>query len=247
MKNIFSLLAGLSCAGLLLQAAPAQAIVGGAEDRGPLAGASVMLVTPSGMCSAVVVARDAVLTAAHCVADATAYRVHFRDEAGKPVLLTPAAKAVHAGYNAKAVENRRPSVDLALVRISEPLPARFQQATLSGAMPAKGSGIVVGGYGVADGADPKTTGTFRTSPLTSIEPYGQSRILLWGEGQSAGACQGDSGGPMASGTSVVAITSWSSAANGRGCGGVTQGVLVGPQRDWIDKTLKSWGRAAQWE
>jgi hypothetical protein len=51
---------------------------------------------------------------------------------------------------------------------------------------------------------------------------------------------------MASGTSVAAITSWSSPAKRRSCGGVTQGILVGPQREWIDRILKSWNRAALW-
>ena len=59
-----------------------------------------------------------------------------------------------------------------------------------------------------------------------------------------GACQGDSGGPMAAGDAVVAITSWSTAAGGQGCGGITQGILVGPQRAWIDQTLAGWKRAA---
>jgi hypothetical protein len=27
---------------------------------------------------------------------------------------------------------------------------------------------------------------------------------------------------------------------------VTQGILVGPQRTWIDRILKGWNRAASW-
>jgi hypothetical protein len=80
-----------------------------------------------------------------------------------------------------------------------------------------------------------------------VEPYGPSRILLWSRGTGAvGACQGDSGGPMASGEAVVAITSWSTAAQGQGCGGLTQGILVAPQRAWIDQTLAGWKRSAAW-
>jgi hypothetical protein len=51
---------------------------------------------------------------------------------------------------------------------------------------------------------------------------------------------------MASGEAVVAITSWSTAAQGQHCGGVTQGILVAPQRAWIDQTLASWKRSAAW-
>jgi hypothetical protein len=232
----------------LLPATAAKAIVGGAEDQGPLSRRSVMVLSSNGgVCSAVVVAPDVVLTAAHCVTGADQHRVHFRDEAGEPVLIVPAAKSVHPGYDAKAIEGRRRSIDLALVRVPQLLPNRFETATLSVTGLGKGEAVTVGGWGLARKDDPKTTGTFRTASLTVVEPYGPSRILLWSKGTGAmGACQGDSGGPMAAGDAVVAITSWSTAAGGQGCGGITQGILVGPQRAWIDETLAGWKRAAQW-
>ncbi|MBM1170909.1 S1 family peptidase [Microvirga arabica] len=233
---------------LVLFATGAQAIVGGQPDEGPLSRRSVMVLSSNGgVCSAVVLASDVVLTAAHCVTGAAEHRVHFRDEAGEPVLIVPAAKAVHPGYNAKAIETRQRSIDLALVRIPEALPARFEQATLSAVKVPENTFVTIGGYGLARDGDAKSTGTFRTASLTAVEPYGPSRILLWAEGSgTASACQGDSGGPMASGATVAAITSWSAPARGRSCGGITQGILVGPQRAWIDGILKGWNRAALW-
>lgn len=233
---------------LSLAATGAKAIVGGAQDQGPLARQSVMVLSSKGgVCSAVVVARDVVLTAAHCATGADEHRVHFRDEAGEPVLIVPSAKAVHPGYDAKAVETRRRSIDLALVRLPEPLPARFEPAILAAARPAKDETVTVGGYGLSRDGDAKTTGTFRTVSLTVTEPYGPSAILLWAQGSGAvGACQGDSGGPMIRGTAVAAITSWSSPSRGRSCGGMTQGILLGPQKSWIDRTLRAWNRAASW-
>jgi hypothetical protein len=163
------------------------------------------------------------------------------------VLIAPSAKAVHPGYDARAIENRRRSIDLALLRIPERLPDRFERATLAADKPAKDAAVAVGGYGLSRENAPKTTGTFRAASLKAIEPYGPSRILLWLQGAGPmGACQGDSGGPMIAGAAVVAITSWSSPAKGRSCGGITQGILVGPQQAWIDQTLQGWGRAAQW-
>jgi hypothetical protein len=243
MKQFATTLLALS-----LCATSAQAIVGGAEDRGPLARQSVMVLSSNGgVCSAVVLAQDVVLTAAHCVTGAAEHRVHFRDEAGEPVLIAPSAKAVHPGYEPKAIAARRRSIDLALVRIPETLPPRFESAMLTAAKPAKNNTATVGGYGLAREGDAKTTGTFRTAPLTIVEPYGSSKILLWTQGTGAmGACQGDSGGPMALGEAIAAITSWSSPAKGRSCGGVTQGILVGPQREWIDRTLKDWDRKVNW-
>ncbi len=233
---------------LSLFATGAEAIVGGAEDAGPLARRSVMVLSSNGgVCSAVVLAPDVVLTAAHCVTGAAEHRVHYRDETGEPVLIVPAAKVVHPGYNAKAIETRQRSIDVALVRIPEALPSRFERATLSAGKVPENTFVTVGGYGLAREGDAKSTGTFRTASLTAVEPYGPSRILLWAEGSgTASACQGDSGGPLVSGTVVAAITSWSAPARGKSCGGLTQGILVGPQREWIDRVLKGWNRAALW-
>jgi hypothetical protein len=227
---------------------PAAAIVGGVQDESPLARASVMVLSSrGGVCSAVVVARDVVLTAAHCVTGAPEHRVHWRGESGEPVLVRPAAKAVHPGYDAQAIKGRRRSIDLALIRLPEALPDRFETAALTATVPLPEAGITVAGWGVAREGDIRSTGTFRSAALRAVEPYGPSRILLWAEGDGAGACQGDSGGILAAGGTVAAVTSWSAGAGRRACGALTQGILVGPQRAWIDRILQDWGRTARWE
>jgi hypothetical protein len=239
---------GLAMLALSVWGSAAHAIVGGAEEAGPLARSSLMVLSSKGgVCSAVVVAPDVVLTAAHCVTDADEHRVHFRDETGEPVLIAPAAKIVHPGFNPRAVEERRRSIDLALIRVPAPLPARFTQAALSGAVPTRDSTLVVGGYGVVREGDGKSTGTFRTTRLKVTEPFGPSAVLVWLEGAVAGACQGDSGGPISLGTSVSAITTWAKGTGRSSCGRTTQGILLGPQREWIDRTLAVWGRTAHWD
>jgi hypothetical protein len=233
-----------------LAAAPAQAIVGGADDTGPLAQSSVMVLSSKGgVCSAVIVDVDVVLTAAHCATGSGQYRVHWRDEDGTPQLIEPAAKTVHPGYDAKAIEARRRSIDLALIRVPQKLPDRFAVATLSAASPGAGAMVRFGGYGVAKEGDARSTGTFRTVELAVVEPYGPSRVLVWakGDGPGAGACMGDSGGPIAEGGAVVAIATWAKGPKGRGCGEISQGVLIGPDRAWIDRTLAAWGRKARWQ
>jgi hypothetical protein len=230
----------------------AQAIVGGAEDHGPLSRASVMVLSSNGgVCTAIVVAANAVLTAAHCVTGASDHRVHFRDSNGQPVLIVPKAKAVHPGYDAKAVEGRRRSIDLALLQLPEPLPDRFETAALSSASAPGGSSLAFGGYGVAREGDGRSTGTFRIVRLNVVEPHGPSRILVWASApqRGAGICEGDSGGPIArdGGGAVFAVSTWATGAKGRGCGAYSQGVLLGPQRAWIDKALQDWGRSARWE
>ncbi len=48
------------------------------------------------------------------------------------------------------------------------------------------------------------------------------------------------------GGGVVAVTSWSTGPSGKSCGLLSQGVLVSPQRNWIDRTLSQWGESATW-
>ena len=228
---------------------PASAVVGGGESSGPLSRSAVMVLNSrGGMCSGVVVARDDVLTAAHCVAGTSEFRVHWRGDDGQPVLVTPAARIVHPLYVSNSVAERRRSIDLALLRVPTDLPARFGPAALSSVPPAKSAPVTLGGYGVAREGDARSTGTFRSVDLVVVEPYGRSTILLWASGaRGAGGCEGDSGGPMAdAGGAVTAVTSWAAGEAKRGCGTMSQGVLVSPQRNWIDRTLAGWGRAAEW-
>jgi Trypsin len=225
----------------------AGAVIGGTEDTGPLSRSTVMVLSSKGgVCSAVVLAQDVVLTAAHCVTGAPDHRVHFRGENGQPVLIVPVDKVPHPGFNAKAVEARRRSIDLALVRVPGRLPDRFEAATLTGSAATNGSNATLGGYGLAREGDPRSTGTFRTASLRVVEPHGPSRILVWMRGERVGACLGDSGGPVAAGDGVFAVASWAKGDGGRACGETSQGVLVGPQREWIDRTLAEWGRSARW-
>ena len=236
------------CTALAWPVGSARAVVLG-EDAPGLGRHAVMLVEQRGFCSAAVVAPDVVLTAAHCVVGHGEIRAFHRDAAGAPAFLAPSGVAVHPQYDKGAVQGRRRSIDLALVRLSQPLPSGFAPVPLGADVrPAAGQVWTVGGYGLSAEGDPRTGGRFRTAEVPVIEPYGPSAILVWlkgpgrGEFTGRGACTGDFGGPIfAPDGSVGAITVWAEGAGKARCGALTQGVLVGPQRAWIEKTLAGWG------
>jgi len=234
-------------------APPAVAIVGGQAETGALAHAGLMVLAPDGrFCSAVMLDRDVVLTAAHCVTGNGDHRVHFRNPDGTPALLRIAERAVHPEYDPDAIRTRRRSIDLALVRLVKPLPDRFAPATLSQGTPTAGASVFVSGFGTRDEQDGRgaSTGRFDSVSLSVVEPYGRSRILIWlarVDGALSGACHGDSGGPISTAGSVFAITTWTTGPGNRACGALTQGVLLGPQRGWIEQVTRRWNRQPNWQ
>ena len=228
----------------------AKALVGASSDGGAFAPHVVMVLKSStrgagaGICSGVVVARDIVLTAAHCVGLAGETRVHFRGDGGEPVLLSVAAVATHPQYRANAARTRERSIDLALVRSATPLPARFHPAPLdAGRAISVGDRFRIAGFGVTRERVGPSAGVLRAGTLAARAPL--SAILLWAEDPERGgfgACEGDSGGPVftEAGDTVVALVDWAEGANGKGCGKLTQGALVAPQRGWIDAVSRGW-------
>jgi hypothetical protein len=246
--------AGLA-AGLALAANSAGAVVGG-RDGGPASGSTLMVLNArGGVCTGIVLSARAILTAAHCAAGGTDLRIHWKDGGGDPVLIAPASVALHPGFKTNAVAARQRSIDLALLRLAEPLPTRFAPATLVvGALPRAGVPVMLAGYGVSREGEARTTGVYRSAALVAVEPYGPGRVLLWatdpagaGKRPGPGACQGDSGGPMTGADGgIVAVTSWSTGPAGKSCGLLSQGVLVSPQRAWIDGTLSQWAQSASW-
>lgn len=235
----------------LAAASPAGAVVGASEDGSAYGGFVVMVLqrkgSEAGFCSGIVLRRDVVLTAAHCVPPGAALRVHYRDAGGSPVLVDVAAVERHPGYRAQAVARRERSVDAALLRLASPLPASFAPAQLVAAPPESRTGTAFRllGYGVTREGEGGSSGKLRLGRVALRDPH--SQLLLWASdpsGRGIGACEGDSGGPvLAEGDDkVVALTVWASGEGAARCGALTQALWIGAILDWADAGLARWGQ-----
>lgn len=234
--------ATLALAAGLASVSPAQAIVGGGPASAEVAAHSVLIVSTRGAsCTGTVLAQDLVLTAAHCVAPQADYAVALVDES-TPRLLPVADIAVHPRFDPSQFRNRKPTPDLALIRLAAPLPARFRPAPIAhDGIPPKGASFQLAGFGMIEDGAEKTAGKLRMVSLPSIGTTGGIMVRL-SQGSGAGACTGDSGGPSFRNGAVAGVTSWVTAAGGkRGCGGVTGVTLVSLHRDWIAKAAHALG------
>jgi hypothetical protein len=234
--------------GACLASDPSQALVGESETNGPMAPHAVMVLTSGarggGFCTGVVIGRELVLTAAHCVAGLGKTMVFFKQN-DAPVFLPPAAIAVHPGYRADAPRTRERSIDLALIKTSAPMPEALKPASFDeGAPIAAGALYGISGFGLTREGQGTSGGVLHWGRLRARKPL--SSILLWAEDAKAkgfGACEGDSGGPVFNleTHALIAITSWSEGEGKTHCGKLTQAALIAPQRAWIDGVLRGWG------
>ena len=113
---------------LFAAAAPAHAVVGGAVARDPNGvRQSVVRVESSRgeLCSGVLIAPDLVLTAAHCVLQRAAYRVIAVDSAFRQRGVMAVAAALHPAFVPGTTPRTQPGVDLALLKLSQPLGPDF--------------------------------------------------------------------------------------------------------------------------
>ena len=233
-------------------ARPALPMVGPAQEAPEFAPFAVMVMTRSGsgadFCTAGVIARNVVLTAAHCVTDISDTKVFFRASENKLVVFDVAAIAAHPRWKPNS-GRKRISVDLALVRLTEPLPSRFKPLEL-----ARLDHVSIGerfrmiGFGRASEDVSGTSGVLRAGILAvgALEAPPVFVKLVDPNGTGLGGCTGDSGGPILSTDqlALAAVAIQAKGYGGRSCGAATRAVLIGPLLPWIRETLRSWN--ASW-
>ncbi len=241
----------------LALADPAAALVGSAPAAGEANGArhAVLIVGSRGnSCTGTAIARDLVLTAAHCVPAGADYKLVEFDAQRRPTLKDVARIARHPQFSMKAFEAKRTTADVALVKLAAPLPARLAPARIwSGDARAvkPGDRFVVSGFGVTVPGDGKSGGTLRAAELEATGKPGSLQIRLVDPAAhnaraGLGACTGDSGAPAfttgAGHLEIVGVVSWSTGpGNAAGCGGLTGVTPLTRYRQWIVETARKLG------
>jgi secreted trypsin-like serine protease len=248
----FCLLAALSAA---IASAPASAMVGGAPPAADGAGRSVVMVLGSHgtACTATAIARDLLLTAAHCVQPGSDYKL-VEIEAGRtPTLKDLARIERNPQFDIKRLFGHLATADVALLKLTQALPAKILPATLDNAaqLVAVGDTLIVAGYGVTVRGDGRSGGTVRAASLVVTGQPGPLQIRLFdprtkGDDPGLGACAGDSGAPAFRDTAgvlaIIGVVSWSTGPKlSAGCGGLTGITPLLRYHAWIIETARLLG------
>src|SRR5712692_4171186 len=249
--------AAVAAAFSLLLSAPTVALVGGAiQADNAIARHVVLVVGPRGhgrmACTGTAIARDLVLTAAHCVQPGANASVVERDDGRRPKMIRVASAERHPTFDLNTAVARGETADVALLKLAEPLSSQRLPAALGErAIVLIGERFTVAGYGVTiDGGDGRF-GTLRTATLMAVRSPSDRHFQLAdpatrGSTAGLGACSGDSGGPVFEDTGgrlvVMGVVSWAtSPRGGAGCGGLTGATPLAPFREWIVGTARKMG------
>ncbi|MBV9558136.1 MAG: S1 family peptidase [Pseudolabrys sp.] len=227
---------------LVVAARPAAAMVGNAPPA-PMQGRHAVMIVGSGgtFCTGAAIARDLVLTAAHCVQPGSDYKLVEFDAAHSPQLLDVTSVSRHPNFNIQTLLAHRATADVALLKLAAPLPVAIIPAAFATAdrTPQVGDHYLVTGYGLAVRHDGKTGGTLRSAELVATGKPGNLQIRLVdpdrdGKEPGLGACTGDSGAPVYDGTALIGVVSWSTGPRLEGgCGGLTGVTPLTLYRGWI--------------
>jgi len=231
---------------------PAAALVGGAQLAQGDVGQNVVMIRSArgARCTGIMLARDIVLTVAHCTSDATELTVYRSAEAGAESCKAIAV-AVHPQYDPRGYAKSQAAVDLALLKLALPLsdPA---PVVMRDRVPLPGERFLVAGFGDAAAVSSAGLGALQTATLSVIGEPSSLQLRLAdpashdGAVAGLGSCQGDSGGPVFEWSRgrfvLVGVLSWSNGPNmSTGCGGITGVTPIARHRQWIVKTTKRMG------
>ena len=236
-------------------ATPSQAIVGGGVTNPDTIGPSVVTLIGSHgtVCTGALIAPNVVLTAGHCIAPQTSYRV--LDTTTQPLrLLTAQTVARHPQFNLQTMLAHRATADVALLLLPATVPSKTPASLGIPRSPvASGARFTIAGVGVTVSGGDDGIGTIRAASLVATGKPSQLQIRLVDPATNntrngLGACTGDSGAPVFEDQDdhpvIIGVVSWSTGANNSaGCGGLTGVTPLTIYRDWILQIVRGWGVA----
>lgn len=229
-----------------LTCTPAFALTGNAPPATGWAARPIVMVEDSNgdLCTGTALARDLVLTAAHCVTRKLRYDVKaYQDGATIPVRSI----TVHPGFDLTSYAASHATADVALVKLAGPLPDIVVPATLAAPRRvANGETLTIAGFGVTLAGTARGLGQPRMAKLAVTGKPGSLQVRLVDLATrnvtaGLGGCTGDSGAPAFEGDGplVIGIVSWSTAPqDNEGCGGLTGITPLLLYREWIVETAK---------
>jgi Trypsin len=223
---------------------PAVSLVGGVPVADPaLARHAVLLFDKRGMCSGAVVAQDVILTAAHCAAKLGKGSHVFK----KPLPFVDVTDvAVHPQY----ARDARSSPDLALLKLSGPLPPAQVPVLLNTQPVAADESLFIVGYGRSEKDRMNMSATPRMAMLSAasrsevmlrlVDPS-HSGLMIADRGGKISGCDGDSGAPVFTMRAGVAALAGVLTGSNRDCAGITYVIPVVTYLGWIRETARNWG------
>ncbi len=230
----------------LMLGAPAFAVTGNAPVAIDWAARPIVMVVDArdDLCTGTALARDLVLTAAHCVTRPVGYQVKTY-QTGVTIPVRAVTRHPHFDYASYAAS--RATADVALIKLAAPLPDIVVPAALAAARRvAVGETLTIAGFGVTIAGTARGLGQPRMATLTVTGKPGSLQIRLYDIATrntrvGLGGCTGDSGAPAFDGAGplVIGVVSWSTApGDEEGCGGLTGVTPLLLYRDWIVDTAR---------
>ena len=226
--------------------APVLAVTGNAPPAVGWAARPIVMIVDArdDLCTGTALARDLVLTAAHCVTRPVDYTIKPY-QTGVPIPVRAIVR--HPRFDHASYAASRATADIALLKLAAPLPDVVLPATLAAPRRvAVGETLIIAGFGVTVAGTARGLGLPRMATLTVTGNPGTLQIRLHdiatqNQRIGLGGCTGDSGAPVFDGDGplIIGVVSWSTAPGDReGCGGLTGVTPLLLYRDWIIDTAR---------
>jgi len=239
------------------------------EPEDPIAAHTVSIMDPNPdigqYCTAVVLARDVLLTAAHCFNDKSRRAYALFSTAYNPKLnmkQQPLIKirriAVHAEYSQEKgdaydekilnaerpdqlVSPGRPLYDIALAYLDQKIPDSYQPAPLAGRNADLVNGeITTAGFGCTSTNCRGKNNILRKVAMRYVKSFPEASMVALTAESRQGSCSGDSGGPdFIDEGGILRVFALVSTGPDACEAGLSVDTLVSPYKGWIEQAVSA--------